>query len=533
MNEFEQYGSRFAANSTSNEFGTYGSQFGNLFARNPYASRPPVIAKNGSQIAFYTVNQFKSPGVAPESALTCTFPSRVPMLSLRSGRTHRALPCPAILAHMLPLLVACVGLSACASTATGTLISTAAEPAPIPAAGIADTILVMGVDLSTVSTRVGGTYAGLAKVYQGPLTASSEDIRSWGQYINDLTFRRLDSAGYRVRYSSTTFSQVESYQGVRFALAGKVSGLGADYYGAFAGNQTRASLSVTWELYDAASRRVTFTTATTGRSTTSGKSPDAIVVAFRVALSELLADERFLRALAPNKVVVKAAPARLPEGRQIESPTAPVSWRRSLPRESDIIQLAVTDLLPSSGPLLQRASDAVVAIRGSDGHGSAVLLSRDGLAITNHHVVNGQTRLRARTSGGRELAVRVIRSDSTNDLALIEVACTPDCATASLGTTALPGVGTDVYAIGTPVSESLSHSVTKGIVSGLRRRSAVSLIQTDAAVNPGNSGGPLVDASTGSVVGIVTLKIVAEDIEGVAFAIAIADALRVVGVVVR
>ncbi len=74
LNEFGQYGSRFAANSTNNEFGTYGSQFGSLSARNPFASRPPVIVKNGSQIGFYTVNEFKTPGVAPAFALTCNFP---------------------------------------------------------------------------------------------------------------------------------------------------------------------------------------------------------------------------------------------------------------------------------------------------------------------------------------------------------------------------------------------------------------------------------------------------------------------------
>jgi trimeric autotransporter adhesin len=74
LNEFGIYGSRFASNSTNNEFGTYGSRFSTLSARNPFTSTPPRIIRNGSFIAFYTVNEFLTPRVAPAFALTCTFP---------------------------------------------------------------------------------------------------------------------------------------------------------------------------------------------------------------------------------------------------------------------------------------------------------------------------------------------------------------------------------------------------------------------------------------------------------------------------
>lgn len=100
----------------------------------------------------------------------------------------------------------------------------------------------------------------------------------------------------------------------------------------------------------------------------------------------------------------------------------------------------------------------------------------------------------------------------------------------SLATPTLPKVGTDVFAIGTPMTESLANSVTRGVVGGLRRRGPATLIQTDAAVSPGNSGGPLVEARTGRVLGIVTLKLVAQEVEGLAFAVSIHDALRVLGI---
>lgn len=432
------------------------------------------------------------------------------------------------------LLLLCVALAGCASASTGTVVQSAPERAPLPVAGrVTDTLLILGFDLSAVSTQVGGNYAGLAKVYQGPLYVTAEELRSWAQFMANLTSSTLQTTGYRVRQGSTTFSQVESYKGVRFALAGKISNLSANYYGVFAGNQTKAAMTVTWEVFDVAVRRVVHTAVTSGSSTTSGRSSDAVAVAFRVALSELLADGRFVEALIPQQVAeeraqpVAAAPEDPPPSR------APVSWRRSIPRESEMLQISAGDFLQSSGSPLRRATDAVVALRGLDGHGTAFLLTRDGLALTNFHVVRGSTRMRARTSRGLDLPVRIVRTDSATDLALVEIACASDCFTSDLSLTQVPDIGTEVFAIGTPLSETLSHSVTKGIVSGLRRRGGVSLVQTDAAVNPGNSGGPLIEAATGRVAAIVTLKLVAEDIEGVAFGIALPDALRVLGVVVR
>jgi serine protease Do len=84
-------------------------------------------------------------------------------------------------------------------------------------------------------------------------------------------------------------------------------------------------------------------------------------------------------------------------------------------------------------------------------------------------------------------------------------------------------VGQSVVAIGNPLS--FSNSVTQGIVSGFRRNSSRSLIQTDTAVNPGNSGGPLLNRE-GAVIGIVTEKIASEGIEGLGFALPIGEVLQ-------
>ena len=74
LNPYGMYGSPYQTNSTNNTYGTYGSPYSYQSARNPYASSPPRIIRNGVFIAFYTVNEFKTPAVAPAYALTCTFP---------------------------------------------------------------------------------------------------------------------------------------------------------------------------------------------------------------------------------------------------------------------------------------------------------------------------------------------------------------------------------------------------------------------------------------------------------------------------
>jgi len=121
-----------------------------------------------------------------------------------------------------------------------------------------------------------------------------------------------------------------------------------------------------------------------------------------------------------------------------------------------------------------------------------------------------------------------VRVDGQQDVALIRL---PGRGHPSVGfaTAGVPGVGTDVFAVGAPTGEDLAFSVTKGVISGLREWQGKRYIQTDAALNPGNSGGPLL-ASDGRVVGIVSWKISAPGLEGLAFGVpvqALAERLRI------
>lgn len=214
-----------------------------------------------------------------------------------------------------------------------------------------------------------------------------------------------------------------------------------------------------------------------------------------------------------------------------QEPQTTGKWKSPPPLPSEVIRLTQGDLNPSGGStVFERVAPAVVALRGDAGLGSAFIITREGLALTNDHVVDGQSWLVARMADGREYAVRVLRRDTEGDVALVEIDCASDCPTVVLGDDAALQPTDDVLVIGTPLFEELSQSVSRGIVSGTRRAGGRFLIQVDAPINPGNSGGPIVETKTGTVVAVATSKMVGESVEGIGFGIAITDALRIMGI---
>jgi S1-C subfamily serine protease len=221
------------------------------------------------------------------------------------------------------------------------------------------------------------------------------------------------------------------------------------------------------------------------------------------------------------------------EARRPERAAAGSSEAEALDAYSRVIVTVAETISPTVVNIRAAAGDRARR-SGGGGSGSGFLFTPDGFLLTNHHVIRGSERLRVRLTDGREVPGRVVGADPWTDVAVVhaEAAGLPH---AELGESVGLRVGQLVVAIGSPFG--FDSTVTAGVVSALGRtlRSITghlvdNVIQTDAALNPGNSGGPLLD-SRGRVIGINTAII--QSAQGICFAIPISMARRIVPQLMR
>jgi S1-C subfamily serine protease len=168
--------------------------------------------------------------------------------------------------------------------------------------------------------------------------------------------------------------------------------------------------------------------------------------------------------------------------------------------------------------------NAVAVVRSSKGVASGFFVNSTGTLLTNHHVVGSDATVSVKLRSGTVTIGTVIAADSGSDLALVSIP-QPSPAWLELARRDEGGVGADVIAIGTP--EGLSWSVSKGIVSAFRDLSGTQVVQTDAPINKGNSGGPVILLESGRVVGIASFGIRKDVAEGLNFAVAAPTILAV------
>lgn len=153
-----------------------------------------------------------------------------------------------------------------------------------------------------------------------------------------------------------------------------------------------------------------------------------------------------------------------------------------------------------------------------------------GYILTNYHVINGGNEVSVVFTNNKEEKVTVVGYDEYSDIAVLAVDKSLVLSTAQIGSSNDMRIGDTTFAVGTPVDSSVySWSVTRGILSGKNRMVQVdnyvmSVLQTDTAINSGNSGGPLCN-SNGEVIGITNMKLASSQIEGMGFAIPIEDAV--------
>lgn len=223
---------------------------------------------------------------------------------------------------------------------------------------------------------------------------------------------------------------------------------------------------------------------------------------------------------------------------------------------SSIVQTSTASSSPSSSiaDIAENASKAIVGIVNiqeqsnpfsgeqgveESGSGSGVIFKKtDGSAyiVTNNHVIEGASKVEVSLYDGNKTTAEVVGADALTDLAVIKIDEKYASHTLGFGDSSKLRAGDQVIAIGNPLGLDLSRTVTQGIVSAIDRGIEVStsagewelnVIQTDAAINPGNSGGALIN-SNGQVIGINSLKISENGVEGLGFAIPSNDAVPII-----
>lgn len=172
------------------------------------------------------------------------------------------------------------------------------------------------------------------------------------------------------------------------------------------------------------------------------------------------------------------------------------------------------------------------------GTGSGVIFKTEGEAgyvITNNHVIEGAQSIEVTLFNGEKVPAELVGTDALTDIAVLKIDANHVTVVAELGDSSALRTGENVIAIGNPLGEEFSRTVTQGIISGIDRTIdvttsegnwALDVLQTDAAINPGNSGGPLINMS-GQVIGINSLKITESGVEGLGFAIPSNDVLPI------
>jgi len=321
----------------------------------------------------------------------------------------------------------------------------------------------------------------------------------------------LRSDGYTVVATEKAALGVDRPTTARFLLRAEIKDLKYNSYGSLAGSFSEAEMMVDWQLLDSANQEVLFTSATRGYGKWRDESPvDAIRWAFRATLGRFLRKDWISKALTLPKAKKEEVTTEALSPRSIH--IKPCKRKKAYRLPQDMEEVMHGAVLLHTGATL----------------GSGFIVSEDGYIFTAAHVVSGVKEIVVRLKSDLELNAQVLRVDEAQDMALLKIVGKGHRCL-SLVLDALAAIGSEIYAIGTPLDEKLAFSVSKGIVSGYREFNGVKYIQTDATLNPGNSGGPLLDEE-GMVVGMATWKIVRQGIEGLFFGVPLAVGSHSLGI---
>jgi serine protease Do len=405
-----------------------------------------------------------------------------------------------------------LAVAGCVTTSPPVVIASAPNLAPRPIATGAEAKPIQFrriVVKMARGTTFGSLQGGFLCVPQGDLTWKRGPVIINDEELTEIFREELGKANYPVVGDPNALFEDASEWRAELLVAGLVTDMKANLCVGPGGSKGEAGMTVEWQVFSRLDRRTVHKVTTRGVgkiSEFSNRGYDAVFhLAFGQATRALLADEGF------HKLVSQGSYGTRQDVREADfrlSPRAPVGG-------------AITTRMAE-------VQSGVATIYAGPGQGSAFFISSDGYALTNAHVVRDAKYVKLKISTGREIVGEVVATNAARDVALIKTQET-GIAPLPIAVGDLP-IGNDVYAIGSPFTERLASTVTRGIISAYRVEDGARLIQSDVSVQPGNSGGPLTDGS-GNVVG-VTMKGVSVrgTMAGLNFFIPIDEALRSVGV---
>ncbi len=336
---------------------------------------------------------------------------------------------------------------------------------------------------------IGTIQSGRSCTVRGPLTWKSggEGVEDFG----DILREELSAAGYTVVGDPNTLFEDPHGWKAEYVIGGVIKDVTANvcYWNLAAGPFSRAkgeaSLAVDWQIYSHRSKAVELATTTEGTAhllrAQEGAVAEVISQAFLSAFRNLLANVRFHELIAGSG--------------QKESRLQPALQPISITYETSRSAAAT-----SVESMVADARMGVVTVFVGDAMGSGFVISPDGYVLTNQHVIGKARYVKVRFVTGREVYGEVVRMDRPRDVALVKLE-TDIYPYLPLGESSRVQPGSEVFAIGTPLSEKLGQTVTRGIVSGYGEEEGQRTLRSDVSVHRGNSGGPLLERS-GAVVGM-------------------------------
>lgn len=399
----------------------------------------------------------------------------------------------------------------------------AADLPPPPNVAQKQALSAQGADLKTTlaidklkisilqGDDMGGNTYGWFCANRQPLTANENYLKNYGAYMSSVVTQELKRLGYPLagKGQATAFD-VDVNAAPDFRIGGILTE--AKHELCWLDNKAEGWVyyKIDWALFSEKKQKVVYQATAEGVTSSKDKVPDLPKRAILSSLSNFLSSPAILEALKATDPAPAVAAAASGAASGAEPAAAGGATLKGV-------------AAANGGALKNQAQlrNAVVTLETASGSGSGFFINKDGNLLTNAHVVRGAKYARIKLQNGDKAVAEVVKVNEQADVALLKTALTDTDALAIRSGTAVE-VGSDVYAIGSPLGV-LNNSMTRGVLSADRVLQGRRVLQSDAAVTFGSSGGPLLDGD-GRVIGITRGGV--ESGKGFNFFIPIEDALK-------